>query len=174
MPSQSSINDPLATSIPLLRVSPTGEGHWSTDTSLNVSDENWRDGLSAEKIVIFDSLQWLSQREIGTDDVVLYGLRLSGDEDLESIADELEHFSLIIIEFPHFTDGRGFSLAAQLRERYQYRGSLRASGYLLVDQLSYLLRCGFDSFVFSNEVDADYALEGLSGFSVAYQPSTSG
>ncbi len=174
------LNESSHSDLSVLEVLPSGEGFWSIDSAIASCRVDWQalidlgggTGQSAEPIVIFDVQEWSSRPQELLNSSLRLGLRLRGDEDLEPLAHELALCSLIVIEFPHFTDGRGFSLAAQLRERYQYQGALRASGYLLVDQLSYLIRCGFNSVVFSNSIDKDEALSQLSGFSVTYQPST--
>ena len=74
-----------------------------------------------------------------------WGLSVGGDSDLDTFSDWLEHISLLEIHIPKFTDGRGYSLAQQVR-RTGYSQELRASGDILQDQLAYLERCGFDSF----------------------------
>ena len=74
------------------------------------------------------------------------GLRLAPDEGPEAVAQDLARFALIAVEFPVFTDGRGYSTARLLRERYGFKGELRAIGDVLRDQLLYLQRCGFNSF----------------------------
>ncbi|MEJ2532596.1 MAG: DUF934 domain-containing protein [Halioglobus sp.] len=81
--------------------------------------------------------------------------------------DEIE---LVAVNFPVFTDGRGFSYARELRER-GYRGELRATGHFLRDQLTYLRRCGFDAFQMKEETDLAAALERLHDFSEYYQAS---
>ena len=73
------------------------------------------------------------------------GLWLESDEDPALIADSLEAFSVIAVNFPQFTDGRGYSTARLLRERYGWKGELRAIGDIQRDQLYYLSRCGFDA-----------------------------
>ena len=75
------------------------------------------------------------------------GVWLDSNEDPAQVADSLEAFSLIAVNFPQFTDGRGYSTARLLRERYGWTGELRAIGDVLRDQLFYLTRCGFDSFL---------------------------
>lgn len=77
-------------------------------------------------------------------------------------------FSLIAIEFPVFTDGRGYSLARMLREQ-GYTGELRAVGDVLPDQLFYMARCGFDTFALKAGKDAADALAKFNTFSVTYQ-----
>jgi uncharacterized protein (DUF934 family) len=73
------------------------------------------------------------------------------------------------VHFPKVTDGRGHSSARLLRERYGYRGELRAVGEVTRDQLFYLQRCGFDSFALRADQHAADALDGLSDFDDSYQ-----
>ena len=72
------------------------------------------------------------------------GVWLAGDDDLDALADDVARLKVIAVEFPKFTDGRGYSIAALLRTRYGYTGELRAIGDVLRDQFNYLTRCGFD------------------------------
>ncbi|HWF01402.1 MAG TPA: DUF934 domain-containing protein [Caulobacteraceae bacterium] len=74
------------------------------------------------------------------------GVRLTSDADPEALAPWFGRLSLIAVEFPKFRDGRGYSLARLLRERYGWLGELRAVGDVLVEQSDHLLRCGFDAF----------------------------
>lgn len=84
--------------------------------------------------------------------------------------DFLDSTALVVVNFPVFTDGRGFSYARELRER-GYRGELRAHGHFIRDQLSYLQRCGFDAFQMADESLLEDALASLNDFSEAYQAS---
>ncbi|MCW5620058.1 MAG: DUF934 domain-containing protein [Burkholderiales bacterium] len=76
---------------------------------------------------------------------------------------------LVAVHFPSFTDGRGYSTARLLRERYGYRGELRAIGDILRAQLYELARCGFDAFVLREDQDAQAALRAFGDFSEDYQ-----
>lgn len=76
---------------------------------------------------------------------------------------------LIAVHFPVFTDGRGYSTARLLRQRYGFKGELRAIGDVLRDQLYELERCGFDSFLLRPDQDAAAALRAFNDFSNAYQ-----
>lgn len=76
----------------------------------------------------------------------------------------------IAIDFPAFTDGRGYSIARLLRERFGYRGEIRAVGDVLVDQLNYMQRCGFNAMALRDDQHPDDALRALNAFSVRYQP----
>jgi uncharacterized protein (DUF934 family) len=96
------------------------------------------------------------------------GVWLNSDEPPENIADCLEHFSLIAINFPIFTDGRGFSYARELREVHHYRGEIRAIGNFIRDQLFFLKRCGFNAFELST-MDIESALKSFNDFSNCYQ-----
>lgn len=99
------------------------------------------------------------------------GVLLGTADDPASIAGELEKISTVAIEFPQFTDGRGYTIARLLRERYGFKGEIRAIGEVLRDNLFYLSRCGFDSFVPSDQSKMEEALKGLADFSDGYQAS---
>jgi len=99
------------------------------------------------------------------------GLWLEGSAEIEEIIEILLELPLIAIKFPKFVDGRGFSLARLLRERYQYTGELRAIGEFIRDQLYLLKRCGFNAFQFENDEDLIEASKSLNDFSEAYQVS---
>lgn len=88
-----------------------------------------------------------------------------------SLAEELAEAPLIAIDFPAFTDGRGYTLARLLRERHGYAGEIRAIGDVLVDQLFYMSRCGFDALALREDQHLDDALRALGAFSVSYQPA---
>lgn len=134
------------------------------------------EGDAAENVVvpngkvIIPLKVWLAQRaslQTRTD----LGVWLDSDERAENLAEDLAHFSLIAVNFPKFADGRGYTIAQQLRVRYGYRGELRAIGDVLRDQLFYLQRAGFDAFAVRADKDIQHALKGLHDFSVRYQAS---
>lgn len=100
------------------------------------------------------------------------GVWLDADEAVEDIADDLTHFQTVALNFPVFTDGRHYSSARLLRERYGYKGEVRAIGDVLRDQLFYMRRCGFDAFAIRPDRDPDDALKSLKDFSVTYQAAT--
>lgn len=72
-------------------------------------------------------------------------VRLEPDEDARALIPHLDRIALIEVAFPKFRDGRGYSSARILREA-GYTGELRAQGDVLVDQIAYMKRCGFDTF----------------------------
>ena len=97
------------------------------------------------------------------------GVWLDAGEGPEASAVDLDHFAVVAVNFPKFADGRGYSTARLLRERYGYRGEIRAIGDVLHDQLFFMQRCGIDAYAVRADKDIEAALAGLNTFSDAYQ-----
>ena len=114
---------------------------------------------------------WCKQRDALLARTGRLGVWLDSHEDPARIVNDLRHFALVAVNFPQFTDGRGYSIARVLRERFGWRGELRAIGDVLRDQLFYLARCGFDAFDLRADQDARAALAAFESFSEAYQSS---
>ncbi len=102
------------------------------------------------------------------------GILLKSNEAPSKIAADIARFSLIVIEFPFFKDGRGFSYGLRLRDQFGYTGELRATGHLLPDQALFLLRCGYDSFEVKDTAKLTDWQRGFSEISVFYQRSHDG
>ena len=101
------------------------------------------------------------------------GLRLSSDQSPALVADDLDRFDLIALEFPKFTDGRAYSYARLLRERYGFTGEVRAVGHVLRYQIAFMLRCGFDALDLDDRAAAGWDAA-TTAFSAWYQPATDG
>lgn len=100
------------------------------------------------------------------------GVWLDSDNAAEDIGEEANRFPVIGVNFPGFMDGRSFSTARILRERYGFKGELRALGNFIRDQLCYLRRCGVNAFAFANpETNLEVALKSLDDFNEYYQAS---
>jgi uncharacterized protein (DUF934 family) len=97
------------------------------------------------------------------------GVRLSGADSPEAIKDDLARLAVVALEFGNFKDGRSYSLARLLRERYGYGGQIRAVGDVLRDQIFYMRRCGVDAFELRADRSAQDALAAFGEFSVTYQ-----
>jgi len=97
------------------------------------------------------------------------GVWLAPADDPAALAADVKHVPVIAIDFPKFTDGRGYSTARLLRDRYDYRGELRAIGDVQHDQLYYLREVGFDAFAVREGKDVDNALRAFKDFSDGYQ-----
>ena len=122
--------------------------------------------------IIFPLAVWQARK----DEIVsrpTIGLLLQPADRVEDVAGELASFNLIAVNFPKFVDGRGYSTAALLRQRYGYTGELRAVGDVLHDQLFFMRRVGFDSYALKEGKSLDYAIAaGFKPFTEAYQGAT--
>jgi uncharacterized protein (DUF934 family) len=97
------------------------------------------------------------------------GVRLRSDQEATSVVEYLPELALIAVEFPTFKDGRGYTTARLLRDRFGYKGEIRAVGDVLRDQLFYMQRCGFDAYELKPGKDIEGALAAFRDFSVKYQ-----
>jgi uncharacterized protein (DUF934 family) len=130
--------------------------------------------LPAAGAVIVSLEQWQAHRAELVARGTPLGIRLRSDQPPELIAADLGHFAVVALEFPKFRDGRAYSYARLLRERYGYKGELRAVGDVLLEQLFFMLRTGFDAFeIDSADPLGDYRTA-LADFSVWYQPAADG
>jgi uncharacterized protein (DUF934 family) len=96
-------------------------------------------------------------------------LRLEPHDDLSVLTEKIRSVARVEVNFPKFGDGRGFSIARLLRERYGYKGELRAVGEVARDHLYYMEQCGFDAFLLRDGEDANDALAAFHDFSEQYQ-----
>ncbi|MDB5754660.1 MAG: oxidoreductase [Massilia sp.] len=113
---------------------------------------------------------WLAQRD-GLAGRAEIGVWIGADERPETLKGELDKFAVVAVDFPKFTDGRGYSIAFNLRKRLAYKGELRAIGDVLRDQLFSMHRVGFDAYATRPDRSIDDALKGLTVFSETYQAS---
>jgi phosphoadenosine phosphosulfate reductase len=122
--------------------------------------------------VIFPLDWWKEERGAFEGSHVPLGLRVEPGADLAEIAGDIGRFSVIALVFPKFGDGRAFSLGRLLRERYGYKGEMRAVGEVLSDQIQLMQRCGFDAFEVTDPVTERALREGrVPGVAHFYQPS---
>ena len=104
------------------------------------------DPVPVDRPVLVSLPQWQAHRDALLAGKQPLGIRLHSDQPPALVADDLGHFSIIALEFPKFRDGRAYTHARMLRERFGFRGEVRAVGDVLQEQLNYMQRCGFDSF----------------------------
>jgi uncharacterized protein (DUF934 family) len=97
------------------------------------------------------------------------GVQLEPGDDPAAIAGDLSRLAVVAVNFPVFSDGRGYSSARLLRERLGWQGELRAVGDVLRDQLFFLARCGFDAFALREDQDVAAAVSAFADFSEVYQ-----
>jgi uncharacterized protein (DUF934 family) len=99
------------------------------------------------------------------------GVIWPNDRAVAELAPHLDRLALVALVFPTFRDGRAYSQARQLRERYGFRGELRATGQVLRDQFLFLARAGFDAFEVGKHGDVAAFVEAMTRYSVFYQPA---
>lgn len=146
-----------------------------------IVDDHWRvfrlpEGQSPATVTVPSGHQivplqvWLAQRTAlaARKDIAVW---LASDERPEQLKEDIAALPLIAVDFPTFSDGRGYSIAFNLRSRLGYDGEIRAIGDVLRDQLFYMQRVGFDAFATREDRSINDALKGLTDFSDAYQTS---
>lgn len=130
--------------------------------------------LPDDGAVIVGLERWQARRENLLQRSAPIGLFLKSDQLPECIGEGLERLAVIALEFPAFRDGRAYSYARLLRDKYAYTGELRAVGDVLLEQLHFMVRTGFDAF----ELETDDPLRDFEvaagDFSVWYQPTADG
>jgi len=140
--------------MPLLKDGALTEDPWQHGTGMRVDLATWqadRDALIARGVPL--------------------GLTLNPDDAVEPLGPDVHRFDLIALDFPAFTDGRPYSAARLLRERFGYRGELRATGDVQRDQMAFMARCGFDAFEVADERAAKDFAAAQAEISVTYQPA---
>ncbi len=148
--------------MPVLEAGVVVPDHWE-----HAGDE---DHLPAGRnfVVCLDRLrrdqEFLLARELPLGVVLPAGTRAA------DVAEFLPKLELVVVEFPKFKDGRGFTVARELRERYGFEGEIRATGHVLPDQYALLLRCGFSHVEVPDDADLVVWQSALARYKVAYQP----
>ena len=143
-------------------------------------DDEWQRG-SADDVQASNSQLILSLQDflglpegVRNDALPRLGVEISSGEPLEPLLPFLDRLALIALAFPAFSDGRGYSKATLLRARYAYQGTLRATGDVLIDQVSHMLRCGFSELEVRNRITAERLTDGNTGIiPFYYQPAVS-
>jgi uncharacterized protein (DUF934 family) len=135
---------------------------------LEATGGNFPAELPAGDIIVPLAL-WQSRREALLARPGRVGVWLDSNEEPGLIAGDLRHFAVVAVNFPKLGDGRGFSIGRLLRERYGWKGELRAIGDIFRDQLLFLSSCGFSSFSLREGEDPQEALAGFTIFSESYQ-----
>ncbi len=146
-------------------------GKLINDPWTHVADEV---AVPASGAVIVGLKRWRDERKTLLKRADPVGVRLQSDHTAGDVAKDLEHLGVIALAFPVFKDGRAYTNARRLRERYGYKGEIRAIGNVLRDQYLFMLRCGFDALeVKEGETEQDWE-KATQAFSVFYQPAADG
>ena len=144
------------------------------------AEDDWTfvaDGAAApaEGSIVVSLKRWLAEGEALSARTAPVGVAVEAGADAQAHLGDLAGRPLIALAFAKFADGRAFSYARLLRDRHRFRGELRATGEVLIDEIPLMLRCGFDSFEVSHEPTLKALARGhLPGPPLHYQPSSAG
>ena len=119
--------------------------------------------------VIVSLARWRKEREALSRAGCEVGVLIPNTEDVTVLWPELRDRPLLAVHFPKWGDGRAFSQARVLRERFGFGGELRATGDVARDQMQFMQRCGINSFELRADQDPALCLKSLHDFDVAYQ-----
>ncbi len=130
-------------------------------------------GLPIEGRAIVSLTRWRAERAALAGLGVPIGVRVEAAKTLDPQGDDIARLAVIALVFPKFTDGRAYSTARRLREAAGYRGQIRATGDVLLDQLPLMLRCGFDAFEIVNAATIrELESRPVPAIARVYQPAT--
>lgn len=152
--------------MPLLK-----SGQIVEDTWLHLDDEQ---EVPAHGDVIVSLERWLSEDETLRSRDGKIGIRLKNDQSPAQVVDDLDAFDAFVLEFPKYTDGRAYSAARLLRDRYGFKGQVRASGDVLIDQYGMMQRCGFNAYEIRDSTDVAAWQAAEKRISSHYQPAADG
>ena len=125
-----------------------GRPQWADDAFLSLGDDEPTpaSGFGSASGVILSLARFQAEREAWLASGWKLGVRLQPEEAVEDIVDDLPGLVLVALVFPKFRDGRPYSAAALLRERYGFQGEIRSVGEVQRDQADFMIRCGFDAY----------------------------
>jgi uncharacterized protein (DUF934 family) len=143
-------------------------GHEIEDRWTDLADDA---PLPATGGVIVSLDRWRAERDALIARGQPVGVRLKSNQLATELADDLAHLGVVALEFPKFRDGRAFSAARELRERFGYQGEIRAFGHIIPDQYQFLTRLGVDTVVVPEDRVGPAWAHALNEISIAYQPA---
>ncbi|MFI4980369.1 MAG: DUF934 domain-containing protein [Nevskiales bacterium] len=130
--------------------------------------------LPASGKVIVSLRRFRAERSTLEGSGLAIGVRIPNTEDVATLAQELAGQPLIAVEIPKMADGRAYSQARVLRERYAYRSEIRAQGDVMHDLLFNMARCGINAFELRADQDTQDCLRAFADFDLAYQQAADG
>jgi uncharacterized protein (DUF934 family) len=146
-------------------------GKIATDSFVHVADDA---DIPAEGAVLIPAVRFLADAETLSQRASPTGVFWPNNRDLDELVPYLDKLAVVALVFPTFRDGRAYSQARLLRERYIFHGELRATGQVLRDQFVFMMRAGFDAFDVKKEADAEAFLATAKRYTVFYQPTGDG
>src|ERR1700724_2291662 len=143
----------------------------SDDAFVHIADDA---PLPADGAVLISAARFLEDPEAISRRLGKTGVVWPNNRDLDDLVPYLDRLAVVALVFPTFRDGRAYSQARLLKERYNYRGELRATGQVLRAQVLFMLRAGFDAFEVKKDSDAEAFANTVKRYSVFYQPTGDG
>ncbi|KIU52477.1 MULTISPECIES: DUF934 domain-containing protein [Bradyrhizobium] len=147
------------------------QGRLTTDPFVHVADGA---ELPGDGAVLVSAERFLADPEALLRRAGKVGVIWPNNRALDELVPHLDRLATVALVFPTFRDGRAYSQARLLRERYGYDGELRATGQILRDQFVFMTRAGFDAFEVKKDADADAFAATMQRYSVFYQPTGDG
>ena len=147
------------------------QGKITTDLFVHLADGA---ELPDDGAILIPAARFLENAEVLSKRAGRLGVIWPNNRDLDDLVPYLDRIAVVALVFPSFRDGRAYSQARLLRERYGYEGELRATGQVLRDQFVFMLRAGFDAFEVKKDADAAAFAETVKRYSVFYQPTGDG
>ena len=147
------------------------QGRITTDLFVHVADGA---ELPGDGAVLVTAERFLADPEALLRRPGKVGVVWPNNRNLDDLVPHLDRLASVALVFPTFRDGRAYSQARLLRERYGYDGELRATGQILRDQFVFMTRAGFDAFEVKKDADADAFAATMKRYSVFYQPTGDG
>jgi uncharacterized protein (DUF934 family) len=146
-------------------------GKITDDAFVHVADDA---ALPGDGAILISAARFLEDPEAISRRRGKTGVVWPNNRDLDDLVPYLDRLAAVALVFPTFRDGRAYSQARLLRERFLYRGELRATGQVLRDQFVFMLRAGFDAFEVKKAADAEAFAQSAQRYSVFYQPTGDG
>jgi uncharacterized protein (DUF934 family) len=146
-------------------------GKISDDAFVHLADDA---PLPGDGAILISAKRFLEDPEAISRRLGKTGVVWPNNRDVDDLVPYLDRLAAVALVFPSFRDGRAYSQARLLRERFLYRGELRATGQVLRDQFVFMLRAGFDAFEVKKAADADAFAQTTKRYSVFYQPTGDG
>jgi uncharacterized protein (DUF934 family) len=146
-------------------------GTVAADTFIHVAEDA---DIPADGAVLISATRFLADPDALIARASPTGVIWPNNRDVDDLVPYLDRLAVVALVFPNFRDGRAYSQARLLRERYGYKGEMRATGQVLRDQFVFMLRAGFDAFEVVKQADAEAFLATAQRYTVFYQPTGDG
>ncbi|MFT6581345.1 MAG: DUF934 domain-containing protein [Alphaproteobacteria bacterium] len=144
-------------------------GELITDQWVSLDDD---DPAPEKGAIIVSVSRWLKERVSLQSRHAPVGVWFQSSDTLEDVAGDISGFEILALEFPAFTDGRAYSTARTLRDKFAFKGEIRAVGNVLRDQWSFMNRCGFDAFEVDETTTLSAFKDAISEMDDQYQPAS--